>query len=120
MQALEARHQLPGNEGTDSPSLVELTVSSGEMQPRSAGASESPASPQGGREPCITGGSWGNVCRLYGRLARKSGLWVQVGPASHDRSVLSSRAWSSSLGQDVEAASEVLTPAFSPPLLSLW
>ncbi|KAG5211211.1 hypothetical protein JEQ12_013640 [Ovis aries] len=29
------------------------------------------------------------------------------------------RAWSSSLGQDVEAASEVLTPAFSPPLLGL-
>uniref|UniRef100_A0AC11DEV8 Hippocalcin like 1 n=1 Tax=Ovis aries TaxID=9940 RepID=A0AC11DEV8_SHEEP len=29
-------------------------------------------------------------------------------------------AWSSSLGQDVEAASEVLTPAFSPPLLGLW
>ncbi|XDA73664.1 hypothetical protein R6Z07F_003885 [Ovis aries] len=40
--------------------------------------------------------------------------------SSADRVLRRSRAWSSSLGQDVEAASEVLTPAFSPPLLGLW
>ena len=61
------------------------------------------------------------MCRLYGSDWRGS-QWAlgPGGPAARDWSVLSSRAWSSSLGQDVEAASEVLTPAFSPPLLGLW
>ncbi|KAI4577504.1 hypothetical protein MJT46_003339 [Ovis ammon polii x Ovis aries] len=40
-------------------------------------------------------------------------------PAHYRLSSINGRAWSSSLGQDVEAASEVLTPAFSPPLLGL-
>ncbi|XP_044782188.1 hippocalcin-like protein 1 isoform X1 [Bubalus bubalis] len=40
-------------------------------------------------------------------------------PSWEDKSAQASRAWSSSLGQDVEAASEVLTPAFSPPPLGL-